>query len=185
LVKFTPFLCTSNFMQIKFECVCLTPLMSRSKVINKIIIYTEFQHFILRMNKMQIALKEEISLLCGYHWEMGFWGGGWKEAQRQGDFTDNSNIMILLYRMVKKICVNCKRVRGVNKKQQNKSRKCAPVASKQSLTKISHDPTGRCYNDGVARDSSTKRATTRLCIAPAWWWWWWWRWWMCGDTRRV
>jgi len=28
-VKFTPFLHTSDYMQIKFECVCPTPLMSR------------------------------------------------------------------------------------------------------------------------------------------------------------
>jgi hypothetical protein len=27
LVKFTPFLHASDYMQIEFECVCLTPLM--------------------------------------------------------------------------------------------------------------------------------------------------------------
>jgi hypothetical protein len=41
----------------------------------------EFHHFILRFNK--------ISLLCAHHWKRGI--GGWKEAQRQGDFSGNSN----------------------------------------------------------------------------------------------
>jgi len=45
LVKFTPFLRvflrTSDYMQIKFECVCPTPLISRWRVINKIMIYLE------------------------------------------------------------------------------------------------------------------------------------------------
>jgi hypothetical protein len=41
----------------------------------------EFQHFILRFNEM--------SLLCGIPLERGD-RGGWKEAQRQGYFTDNS-----------------------------------------------------------------------------------------------
>ncbi len=41
----------------------------------------DFQHFILKFNK--------ISLLYGYPWKNGL---GWKEAQRQGDFTDNFSI---------------------------------------------------------------------------------------------
>jgi hypothetical protein len=41
----------------------------------------DFQHFIPRFNK--------ISLLYGYAWKKGL---GWKEAQRQGDFTNNFSI---------------------------------------------------------------------------------------------
>jgi hypothetical protein len=36
LVKFTPFLRTSNYMQIKFECVYLTPLCLDEKLLIKL-----------------------------------------------------------------------------------------------------------------------------------------------------
>ncbi len=41
----------------------------------------EFQNFIPRFNKN--------SLLSRYHWKRGFWVGGGKQAQKQGDFKDN------------------------------------------------------------------------------------------------
>ncbi len=42
----------------------------------------DFQHFILRFNK--------ISLLYGYLWKKGL--GWWNESQRQDDFTNNFSI---------------------------------------------------------------------------------------------
>jgi hypothetical protein len=46
------------------------------------VLNVEFQHFILRFNKN--------SLPCGYYWKEGMLE--WKEAQKTGDFTDNSNV---------------------------------------------------------------------------------------------
>ncbi len=45
----------------------------------------DFQHFIPKFN--------EISLLYGYPWKKGLW---WKEAQRQGEFTNNLSIFIYM-----------------------------------------------------------------------------------------
>jgi len=47
LVKFTPFLRASDYMQIKFECVWPTPLMSRWKVINKFLNF-KFTPFLVK-----------------------------------------------------------------------------------------------------------------------------------------
>jgi hypothetical protein len=46
----------------------------------------DFQHFIPKLNK--------ISLFYGYPWKKGL---GWKEAQRQGEFTNNYSVCIYTY----------------------------------------------------------------------------------------
>jgi len=53
----------------------------------------EFQHFILRFNK--------ISLLCGYHWKRKYRVNAEETGgEREDDFTDNFNIRLIIIRIL-------------------------------------------------------------------------------------